>query len=110
MRSGSGRWTTRPFSYVFLDATYVKVRATGRVVAKAVIIATGVTASGDREVLGTAVGDSEDEAFWTDFVRSLRRRGLTGVLLVVSDAHQGLRNASPRPWPERVGSDVECIS
>ena len=81
------------FPYLFLDATYVKVRATGRVVSKAVIIATAVTATGDREILGTAVGDSEDEAFWTDFVRSLRRRGLTGVLLVVSDAHQGLRNA-----------------
>jgi putative transposase len=81
------------FPYLFLDATYVKVRTSGRVVSKAVIIATGVTASGDREVLGTAVGDSEDETFWTDFLRGLRRRGLTGVLLVVSDAHQGLRNA-----------------
>jgi putative transposase len=81
------------FPYLFLDATYVKVRATGRVVSKAVIIATGVTASGDREILGTAVGDSEDETFWTEFLRSLRRRGLGGVLLVVSDAHQGLRNA-----------------
>jgi transposase-like protein len=81
------------FPYLFLDATYVKVRATGRVVSKAVIIATGVTASGDREVLGTAVGDSEDEAFWTEFLRGLRRRGLGGVLLVVSDAHQGLKAA-----------------
>jgi putative transposase len=81
------------FPYVFLDATYVKVRASGRVVSKAVIIATGVTTTGDREVLGSAVGDSEDETFWTDFLRQLRRRGLNGVLLVVSDAHQGLRNA-----------------
>jgi putative transposase len=55
-----------------------------------------VTSTGDREVLGSAVGDSEDETFWTEFLRGLRRRGLTGVLLVISDAHQGLRNAVGR--------------
>ena len=81
------------FPYVFLDATYVKARVGGRVLARAVVIATGVTRAGDREVLGCDVGDSEDGAFWTAFLRSLRARGLSGVRLVISDAHQGLVNA-----------------
>jgi putative transposase len=65
----------------------------GRVVSQAVVIATGVSADGRREVLGSAVGDSETEDFWTDFLRSLRDRGLAGVQLVVSDHHRGLMNA-----------------
>ena len=65
----------------------------GRVVSRAVVIATGVTADGGREVLGLDVGDSEDGAFWTAFLRSLRARGLHGVQLVISDAHTGLRQA-----------------
>jgi transposase-like protein len=81
------------FPYVFLDATYVKAHEGASVVSKAIVIATGVTASGDREVLGLAVGDSEDGAFWTAFLRSLRARGLGGVRLVISDAHEGLRGA-----------------
>jgi len=81
------------FPYVFLDATYVKARSGGRIVAKAVIVATGVTRTGEREVLGCEVGDSEDGAFWIAFLRSLRARGLTGVQLVISDAHLGLREA-----------------
>jgi putative transposase len=81
------------FPYVFLDATYVKARAGGRIVSKAVIVATGVARSGDREVLGVEVGDSEDGAFWIAFLRGLRARGLTGVQLVISDAHTGLREA-----------------
>ena len=81
------------FPYVFLDATYVKARTGGRIVSKAVIVATGVTRSGDREVLGVEVGDSEDGAFWIAFLRGLRARGLTGVQLVISDAHIGLREA-----------------
>lgn len=81
------------FPYVFLDATYVKARAGGRIVARAVIVATGVTRTGDREVLGVEVGDSEDGTFWIAFLRSLRARGLTGVQLVISDAHLGLREA-----------------
>jgi len=72
------------FPYVFLDATYLKAHHGPSVVSKAVVIATGVTQLGMREVLGLAVGDSEDGAFWTDFLRSLRARGLTGVQLVVS--------------------------
>ena len=79
--------------YVFLDATYCKARVNGRVVSRAVVIATGVTADGHREVLGVDVGDSENEEFWTAFLRSLRDRGLRGVQLVISDAHRGLTNA-----------------
>ena len=81
------------FPYVFLDATYVKAHAGPSVVSKAIVIATGVTERGDREVLGLAVGDSEDGAFWTAFLRSLRARGLAGVRLVISDAHEGLKGA-----------------
>ena len=81
------------FPYVFLDATYVKAHEGASVVAKAIVIATGVTERGDREVLGLAVGDSEDGAFWTAFLRSLRARGLSGVRLVISDAHEGLKAA-----------------
>jgi putative transposase len=79
--------------YVFLDATYCKARIGGRVVSQAVVIATGVTADGHREVLGIDVGDSETEDFWSEFLRSLRERGLHGVQLVISDAHRGLVNA-----------------
>jgi putative transposase len=81
------------FPYVFADATYCKVRVDGRVVSQAVVVATGVSADGRREVLGHAVGDSETEEFWTGFFRSLRDRGLAGVQLVISDCHRGLVNA-----------------
>ena len=81
------------FPYVFLDATYCKARVDHRVVSQAVVIATGVRADGWREVLGFAVGDSEDGAFWTAFLRSLKARGLSGVQLVISDAHIGLKQA-----------------
>jgi transposase-like protein len=81
------------FPYVFCDATYVKGRVRGRVVSRAVVVATGVAATGDREVLGVEVGDSEDGAFWTAFLKSLRARGLHGVQLVVSDHHLGLKEA-----------------
>jgi putative transposase len=81
------------FPYVFLDATYCKARVNRRVVSQAVVIATGVSADGRREVLGFDVGDSEDGAFWTAFLRSLKARGLTGTQLVVSDAHTGLKAA-----------------
>jgi putative transposase len=81
------------FPYVFLDATYCKARTSRRVVSQAVVIATGVAADGHREVLGFAVGDSEDGPFWTAFLRSLKARGLTGTQLVISDAHTGLKAA-----------------
>jgi putative transposase len=79
------------FPYVYLDATYLHVRnQTGQVASMAVVIATGITATGEREILGLDVGDSEDEAFWRGFLRSLRSRGLAGVRLVISDQHAGL--------------------
>jgi putative transposase len=78
------------FPYVIVDATYLHVRDGHHVVSKAVVIATGVAATGHREVLGVDVGDSEDEVFWRAFLRSLRARGLGGVRLVISDAHAGL--------------------
>jgi transposase-like protein len=81
------------FPYLFLDATYVKAHEGASVVSKAIVVATGVTATGEREVLGLDVGDSEDGAFWTAFLRSLRARGLSGVRLVISDAHEGLKGA-----------------
>jgi transposase-like protein len=82
-----------PYPYVWLDATFVKGRQDGRVAAMAVVIAIGVTATGEREVLGLDVGPSEDGAFWLAFLRGLVARGLAGVRLVVSDAHQGLKGA-----------------
>ena len=79
------------FPYVYLDATYLHVRNdASQVVSKAVVVATGITATGEREVLGLDVGDSEDEVFWRGFLRSLRQRGLGGVRLVISDQHAGL--------------------
>jgi transposase-like protein len=78
------------FPYVFLDATYLHVRRPGQVTSMAVVVATGVTATGGREVLGVDVGDSEDEVFWRGFLRTLKERGLTGVRLVISDQHAGL--------------------
>jgi putative transposase len=81
------------FPYVFVDATYCKARVSGRVRSQAVVIATGVSADGRREVLGFDVGDSEDGAFWTAFLRSLKARGLQGLQLVISDAHEGLKGA-----------------
>ena len=81
------------FPYVFADATYLKGRVGGQVVSRAVVVATGVAMTGEREVLGCAVGDTEDETFWSEFFRSLRERGLHGVRLVISDAHLGLKAA-----------------
>ena len=80
--------------YVWLDATYVKVRRTHRIVSVAVIVAVGVNTDGRREVLGMDIGSSEAETFWTEFLRKLRRRGLRAVKLVISDAHEGIRCSS----------------
>ena len=79
--------------YVILDATFHKVRELDRVVSIACVVAVGVTTEGERRVLGLDCGPSEDEAFWTRFLRALVKRGLKGVRLVVSDAHEGLRSA-----------------
>ena len=87
-RSIEGDWP-----YLWIDATYVKVREAGRIVPVAVIIAVGVNTDGRREVLGLSIGASEAEPFWTAFLRSLMRRGLRGVKLVISDAHEGLKAA-----------------
>ena len=84
----TGHW---PF--VWLDATYIKVRVHDRVVSVAAIVAVGVDAEGRREVLGLASGPSEAETFWSDFLRTLKKRGLAGVQLVISDAHEGLKAA-----------------
>ena len=81
------------YPYVFLDATYCKNRVNHRVVSQAIVVAVGVSADGRREVLGMDVGDSEDGASWTSFLRGLKTRGLGGVQLVISDAHAGLKAA-----------------
>ena len=79
--------------YVWLDATFHKVREAGRVISVATVVAIGVTATGERTVLGAATGPSEDHQFWVAFLRQLVKRGLRGVRLVISDAHEGLRQA-----------------
>ena len=84
------------FPYLWLDATYLKARKDHRIVSRAVVVATAVASDGNREVLDVAVGDSEDELFWTEFLRRLRDRGLHGVRLVISDAHRGLSRAISR--------------
>jgi putative transposase len=91
-----GRPIEGDWPYLWIDATYVKVREAGRIVSVAVIIAVGVNTDGVREVLGMAVGPSEAEPFWTNFLRSLSRRGLRGVKLVISDAHEGLKAAAAK--------------
>jgi putative transposase len=92
-----GAFLNRPIEgdwpYLWIDATYVKVRQAGRIVSVAAIIAGGVNTDGVREVLGVSIGPSEAEPFWTDFLRSSTRRGLRGVKLVISDAHLGLKAA-----------------
>lgn len=82
--------------YVWLDATYLKVREAGRVVSVAVIVAVGANSAGRREILGMTIGASEAETFWTEFLRSLARRGLRGVKLVISDSHEGIKAAVSR--------------
>ena len=90
------------YPYLWLDAKQEKVRDGAHVVSKALVIAYGVHESGRREVIGLDVGEIESEAFWREFLRALRRRGLDGVRLCVSDAHEGLKNAIARvlscPW------------
>src|SRR6478735_4404919 len=82
--------------YLWIDATYLKVREAGRIVSVAVIIAVGVNTDGRREVLGVATGASEAEPFWKAFLRSLADRGLRGVKLVIADDHKGLRAAAAK--------------
>ena len=82
--------------YLWLDATYLKVRQGGRIVSVAAIIAVAVNTEGKREIVGLHIGPSEAEVFWSDFLKDLARRGLTGVRLVISDAHEGLKAAITR--------------
>jgi putative transposase len=90
------------YSYLWLDAKVEKVRAGGRVEHRALVVAYGVDQAGQREVIGLDVGAAETEAFWREFLRSLVRRGLSGVQLVISDAHEGLKAAIAQvlsaPW------------
>ena len=95
-----GAFLTRPLTgtwpYLWLDATYLRQREGGRVVSVAAIIAVAVNTEGKREIVGLHIGPSEAESFWSDFLRSLARRGLNGVKLVISDAHEGLKAAIRR--------------
>jgi putative transposase len=95
-----GAFLNRPIEgdwpYLWIDATYVKTREAGRIVSVAVIVAVGVNTDGQREVLGLKVGASEAEPFWTEFLRSLNRRGLRGVKLVISDSHEGIKAAASK--------------
>jgi len=95
-----GEFLNRPLTgewpYLWLDATYLKVRQGGRIVSVAAIIAVAVNTDGRREIIGLGTGPSEAETFWTDFLRGLKARGLDGVKLVVSDAHTGLKAAIRR--------------
>ena len=86
-----GQWP-----YLWLDATYLKSRENGHVASRALVVAVGVNQEGRREVLGLSCGPAETEAFWTEFLRDLAGRGLTGVRLVISDAHQGLKRAAEK--------------
>ena len=79
-----------------INASYLKVRESGRIVSVAEVVTVGVNCDGPREVLGMAVGPSEAEPFWTSFLRSLTRRGLRSVKLVISDAHEGLKAAAAK--------------
>ena len=89
--ASTGQWP-----YLWIDATYVKVREAGRIVSVAVTMAVAVNTDGRREVLGMAIGASEAETFWVEFLRKLKRRGLAGVKLVISDAHEGIKAAVAR--------------
>jgi putative transposase len=87
---------TGEWPYLWLDATYLKVRQGGRIVPVAAIIAVAVNTDGRREIIGLGLGPSEAEIFWTEFLRGLKARGLDGVKLVISDAHTGLKAAIAR--------------
>ena len=109
-------------TYLWLDATWLKVREGGRVVSVAAIIAMAVNREGRREIVGLHMGPNESETFWSEFLRQLLRRGLSGVQLVVSDAHEGLKAAISKlpgvtwqrcrvhwlwqPWPDMTSAHV----
>ena len=94
---------TRPlegdYPFLTVDATYFKVRENSRIISKAFMIAYGTNAEGHREILGFGVYANESSATWTDFLLSLKRRGLTGLLMITSDAHEGILNAIGKVFP-----------
>ena len=108
-----GAFLNRPIEgewrYLWLDATYVKIRQAGRIVYIAATITVAVNTDGRREVLGMATGASEAETFWAEFLRGLARRGLRGVKLVISDSHEASRRLSPGGCTPP-GSAAGCIS
>lgn len=96
------QWRNRPlgaYPYVYLDARYEKVRSNGSVIDMAVLVAIGVYENGTRQILGASVAQSEQEAHWRDFLRSLQARNLHGVKLFISDAHEGLKAARKAVFP-----------
>ncbi len=99
-----------PYTYVWADAMFLKVREGGRVVNVALLHAVGVNGDGHREILGVELSTAEDGAGWLSFWRSLVARGLSGVQLVVSDDHTGLVEAIRAPWRGRRGRDAELIT
>jgi len=96
------------YPYLWLDATFPKVREGGRVCSMALVIAVGVNQQGEREILGFDVGMSEDGAFWEEFLRRLVARGLKGVRLVISDAHEGLKAANKEDFNGKCMAKMPC--
>ena len=94
------RPVTGEYLFVMADATYLKAREDHRVVSKALMIAIGLTAEGRKEVIGFGLADTESEETWTDFLSSLRGRGLRGMRMLTSDAHDGLVAALHAVWPD----------
>ena len=104
-----GRPLEGAYPYLWLDAKHVKVRDHGRVVSKALVVAYAVHETGLREVIGLDIGEVESGSFWVEFLRSLKKRGLAGVRLAISDQHEGLKQRSLACWPAR-GSAAPCTS
>jgi putative transposase len=105
-----GRPIEGDWPYLWIDATYMKVRQNGRIVSVAAIVAVGVNSDGRREILGMDIGPSEAETFWTAFLRKLARRGLRGVKLVISDAHEGIKAAVAKVLCTPLGSAAAFTS
>jgi putative transposase len=110
VRGFLGRSIEDPCPYLWLDATFHKVREAGRVVSVATVVAIGVTEKGERTVLGAATGGSEDHQFWTSFLRQLVKRGLKGVRLVISMPTRGSSRRSPRSCTRPVGNGAASTS
>jgi transposase-like protein len=92
------RQIEHPIPYLFVDASYFKVRTDSRYITKAFLVVTGIRDDGYREILGARIADGEDELFWSGFFQDLMDRGLSGVKLVISDGHKGIQKAVERPF------------